>query len=267
MADSVRLAIDEGVARITIARPQQRNALDRATCQALVEAVTRAGNDGTVRVMLLRGEGEEAFCAGADLGELAHLQASGEAVAIREAFGAVADCLLALERSPVPVVGMVFGYALGGGLGLAAACDILYVAEDARLGLPELQIGLFPMVVMAPILRSVGRKRALELIFSAGIMDGTEAARIGLASRAFPREELEAATEELLRRMAVFSPQILRLGRAGLTRADGLSLTQAVPWLLEAITVVASTEEARQGVAAFLRRRTAGQERHQEVSG
>lgn len=266
MAGSVRLAVDEGVARITIARPEQRNALDRATCQALVEALARAGGDPAVRVILLRGEGEEAFCAGADLGELAHLQATGGVAATREVFGGVAECLLALERSPVPVVGMVFGHALGGGLGLAAACDILYVAEDARLGLPELQIGLFPMVVMAPILRSVGRKRALELIFSAGNIDGTEAARIGLATRAFPRDELEAATEDLVRRMAGFSSRIVRLGREAVARADGLSLSQAVPWLLEAITVVASTEEARQGVAAFLKGRVA-RPRSREVSG
>lgn len=204
MADPVRLAVEDGVARITIARPAVRNALNRATCRALVEALTQAGEHPSVRVILLRGEGEEAFCAGADLGELAELQARGDVLAIRELFSGVAECILALEESPVPVVGMVIGHALGGGLGLAAACDILYVADDARLGLPELGVGLFPMVVMAPILRSVGRKRALELIFSAGTIDGAEAARIGLATRAFPRAELQPATEQLLERVAAF---------------------------------------------------------------
>ncbi|HEY8532000.1 MAG TPA: enoyl-CoA hydratase/isomerase family protein [Limnochorda sp.] len=257
MADPVRLAVEDGVARITIARPAVRNALNRATCRALVEALTQAGEHPSVRVILLRGEGEEAFCAGADLGELAELQARGDVLAIRELFSGVAECILALEESPVPVVGMVIGHALGGGLGLAAACDILYVADDARLGLPELGVGLFPMVVMAPILRSVGRKRALELIFSAGTIDGAEAARIGLATRAFPRAELQPATEQLLERVAAFRPEILRLGRKAVARTDGLGLREAVPWLLEAGSVVAASDAARHGVAAFVERRAA----------
>lgn len=256
MAETVRLAVEQGVARITLARPRHRNALDRATCQALVHALVQAGEDPTVRVILLLGEGGH-FSAGADLGEVAAAQAQG-ADAVRQVFQGVADGILAVERSPVPVVGMVAGAALGGGLGLAAACDILYVADDARLGLPELQIGLFPMVVLAPILRSLGRKKALELIFSAGILDGAEAARLGLATRSFPRQELERATEALLRRIAQFPPRILRLGRRAVVQADGLGLAQAVPWLVEAITVAALTEEARQGVAAARAPRAAG---------
>lgn len=256
MADPARLQIEGGIARITITRPAQRNALDRATCRALVGAFERAGAQEEVRVILLRGEGEEAFCAGADLRELGELQDDPRGVlARREYFGGVADCLLAMERSPVPIVGMVFGYALGGGLGLAAACDILYVADDARLGLPELGIGLFPMVVMAPILRSVGRKKALALIFSAGSVSGAEAERIGLASRAFPRAELERQTERLLQRIASFSPQVLRIGRQALAGIDGLGLTQSIGLLREAIAVAASTEDARRGVVSFLERK------------
>lgn len=256
MSEPVRLEVGGGIARVVLNRPEQRNALDRATCRALVEAFREAGADPAVRVVLLRGAGEQAFCAGADLKELAAIQADAGAVLARRAyFGGVADCIRTMEESPVPVVGMVFGHALGGGLGLAAACDIVYVADDARLGLPELNIGLFPMVVMAPILRSVGRKKAMELIFGAATVTGTEAERIGLATRSFPRERLEEETERLLARVASFSSEILRVGREAAARIDGLSLTQALGLLREAIAVASSTEDARSGVTAYLERR------------
>ncbi|BAS29034.1 enoyl-CoA hydratase/isomerase family protein [Limnochorda pilosa] len=256
MDEPVRLAVAGGIARITLDRPEQRNALNRATCRALVRAFERAGADPGVRVVLLRGAGEQAFCAGADLKELAEIQADADAVLARRAyFGGVADCIRAMEESPVPVVGMVFGHALGGGLGLAAACDILYVADDAHLGLPELGIGLFPMVVMAPILRSVGRKKAMELIFGAGLVNGAEAEQMGLATRAFPRERLEEETERLLARVASFSPAVLRVGREAAARIDGLSVPQALGLLREAITVASSTEDARRGVTSYLERR------------
>src|SRR5690606_21411693 len=151
-----------GIGRIIINRPEVRNALNEAATAELVRAFAELSADPEVRVILLRGAGEQAFCAGADLKELT----AREGVLARRAyFAGVADVLRQMARTEPPIVAMVHGYALAGGCGLAAACDLVYAADDAVFGVPELHVGLFPMVVMAAILRSVGRQRGREVFF------------------------------------------------------------------------------------------------------
>ena len=242
-----------GIGRIIINRPEVRNALNEAATAELVRAFAELSADPEVRVILLRGAGEQAFCAGADLKELT----AREGVLARRAyFAGVADVLRQMARTEPPIVAMVHGYALAGGCGLAAACDLVYAAEDAVFGVPELQVGLFPMVVMAPIFRSVGRKRGLELFLRGYRISGREAAEIGLVTRAVPAADLEAEAEAALADIARFSPALLRLGRQAFQRSDGLPYLQAVDYLQEMIAVAAMTDDAREGTRAFVDRRT-----------
>lgn len=241
-----------GIGRIVINRPEVRNALNEVATAELVRAFAELSADPEVRVILLRGAGDEAFCAGADLKELT----AREGVMARRAyFAGVADVLRQMARTEPPIVGMVHGYALAGGCGLAAACDLVYAAEDAVFGVPELHVGLFPMVVMAPIFRSVGRKRGLELFFRGHRISGREAAELGLVTRAVAAADLEAETESALADIARFSPALLRLGRQAFQRSDGLSYLQAVDYLQEMIAVAAMTDDAREGTTAFVDRR------------
>ncbi|HEX6989846.1 MAG TPA: enoyl-CoA hydratase-related protein [Bacillota bacterium] len=241
-----------GIGRIVINRPEVRNALNETATAELVRAFAQLSADPEVRVILLRGAGDQAFCAGADLKELT---AREGVVARRAYFGGVADVLRQMARTEPPIVAMVHGYALAGGCGLAAACDLVYAAEDAVFGVPELHVGLFPMVVMAPIFRSVGRKQGLELFFRGHRISGREAADLGLVTRAVPAEQLEAETEAALADIARFSPALLRLGRQAFQRSDGLSYLQALDYLQEMIAVAAMTDDAREGTEAFVNRR------------
>ncbi|MFO7245720.1 MAG: enoyl-CoA hydratase-related protein [Thermaerobacter sp.] len=243
---------DGGIGRIVINRPEVRNALNQAACAELVRAFAELSADPEVRVILLRGAGREAFCAGADLKELTGREGVLER---RGYFSGVADVLRQMARTEPPIVAMVHGYALAGGCGLAAACDLVYAADDAVFGVPELHVGLFPMVVMAPILRSVGRKRGLELFFRGHRISGREALELGLVTRVFPADRLEDETEAVLAGIARFSPALLRLGRQAFQRSDGLSYLQALDYLQEMIAVAAMTEDAREGTTAFVERR------------
>ena len=153
-----------GVRTICIDREARRNALDRATLAELEAAFDAAGADESVRVIVLRGAGERAFCAGADLGELLGHQTIE---ASRSHFDAVARVILAMHRAGPPVVARVQGFALAGGCGLAVAADFTLAAQSAVLGLPEIEIGLLPMVVSAPIYRATGsRKAVLDLLLT-----------------------------------------------------------------------------------------------------
>lgn len=240
------------VARVIINRPEARNALDLATAERLAAALLELGREPGLCAVVLRGAGESAFCAGADLKELA---AADGVLERRAYFAAIGRVLRAVAHCEVPVIAAVRGYALAGGCGLVAACDLAVAAEDAVFGLPELRVGLFPMMVMAPVVRAVGRRRALELLFTGRRIDGREAAAIGLVNRAVPASEVDAAVQELAATLAASSPAAVRLGKRASRAIDGLSLDQALDYLEEAIAVAASTRDALEGVAAFLERR------------
>jgi hypothetical protein len=155
--------VADGVARVTLNRPEVRNALDAALLGALEAALRRLEDDPAARVVVLAGAGERAFCAGADLKGVAD---RGTTLQARESFGGLARILEHMAKMRTPVIARVHGYALAGGCGLAAGADIVIAADDAVFGLPEIKVGLLPLIVMAPILRAVSRKRGMLMILS-----------------------------------------------------------------------------------------------------
>src|SRR3954452_5979978 len=202
-----------GAARwVVVDRPAQRNALSTSLIAELHSALLRADGDLEVRAVCVTGAGEKVFCSGMDLASAgAALQAG--AAAAHEGRRAYASLLADLSRLGKPVVACVNGAVLGGGMGLLAACDLAVAADDARFGTPEVDVGLFPFMALAPLSRCLGRRAALDLAFTARRIDANEARAIGLVNRMVPRVELPDAAQEWLDLIARKSPTALRMGR------------------------------------------------------
>jgi enoyl-CoA hydratase/carnithine racemase len=248
----VRVEVAGGVARVTLNRPEVRNALNAAVLSELEAALRRLEEDPDARVVVLRGAGDRAFCAGADL---KHVGDRGTTLQARESFGGLARILELMSRMRTPVIAQVHGYALAGGCGLAAGADIVVAADDAVFGLPEIKVGLLPLIVMAPILRAVGRKRGMLMILSGEPVSAREACDMGLVSRVVPRTELEPAVDTLARTLAGYSPTALGLAKEAAATAPDMEYGASLRYLRELITLVALSDDAREGIAAFFEKR------------
>ncbi len=244
---------DDGVATVTINRPDARNALNTPTLAELKRAFTELSVDDSARVVVLRGAGDVAFCAGADLKEVARL---GDLPARRRYFSAVADLLEIIHRMPQPVVARVAGYALAGGMGLAAGCDFVLAADNAEFGLPEIRLGLFPMVVMAPILRLCGPRAAVELALGGERINARRAYEVGIATQVVPLAELDAEVCRLTSKLKNFSPLVMALGKQAIYGSASMDYLSALGYLKEMVALVASSEDLNEGVNAFLSKRT-----------
>jgi enoyl-CoA hydratase/carnithine racemase len=244
------------VARITLNRPDKRNPLGPNTIGELLHALDAAKSDAAVRVIVLTGAGK-VFSAGGDLSSMGSggtpLKSEGGA-STRP--GTFVDLNLALTQLGKPTIAMVNGHALAGGLGLVVACDVAIAADDALLGTPEINVGLWPMMIMATIFRNVPRKRGLELIMTGDKITAAEAAGMGLITRAVPRDQLEAEVDRLAEKLAGKSPAILRMGLEAFYKTQDLELAPALEYLQGQLVAVLGTEDAREGLMAFLEKRT-----------
>lgn len=246
----VRFEVRGPAAWVTIDREERRNALSAGVIAELVEGLARARGDDEVRVVVLTGAGDRAFCAGGDIGGFQE----GQAVA-DSAPAAISRILDALWHHPKPVVARVNGRALGGGLGLVLACDLAVAAEDVEVGTPEIDIGLWPHVITAVIQRTLPRKVALDLMLTGRRMPAREAERWGVVNRVVPRDELDAAVERLVEALASKSPHVLRLGKRSFAGAEDLPFGRAIDHLKEALAENLRAEDLAEGVSAFLEKR------------
>ena len=252
MFENLLLERDGAVAIITINRPQVLNALNRATLDELQRAVTDLTHDAGVRAAIVTGAGEKAFAAGADIRELAAL-APGDA---REHAALGQRVFAAIERMGKPVVAAINGFALGGGCELAMACTFRFAAERARLGQPEIGLGLIPGFGGTQRLpRLVGRAAALDLLLTGRHVAADEALRLGLVQRVVPDEGLMTAARSFAAELAAKPPLAVRYILETVDR--GLETTLADGQALEAALfgVAASTDDRREGTTAFLEKR------------
>ena len=250
--ETLLVEVQDGVASVTLNRPDVRNALSATLIRELEQALAKLEADPAARVIVLSGAGDKAFCAGADLKGVGD---RGTTLQARESFGGLARILEAMARMRTPVIAKVHGFALAGGCGLAAGCDIVVAADDAVFGLPEIKIGLLPLIVMAPILRSVGRKRGMLMILSGEQVSAREAYEMGLVSRLVPRAELSPAVDALARALAGFSPTALGLAKEAAATVAGMEYGASLRYLREMITLVALSDDAREGIKAFFEKR------------
>jgi len=238
------------ITRITLNRPDKRNPIGPVTLGELVHALETARDDGAVRVVIVTGAGGF-FSAGGDLSQLAGATTSGPA--IRPA--TFRELLLLLSQMGKPVIAMVNGPALAGGLGLMVACDLAIAADDASFGTPEINVGLWPMMIMANIFRNVPRKQGLELIMTGDKIDAQAALRMGLVTRVVPRAELEGATLALAEKLADKPPTTMRLGLRAFYDTQDLPLGDQLARLEAGLMEVLGTEDAREGLTAFMQKR------------
>ena len=255
MSGLVRVETAEGIRTLTVNRPEKLNALNSEVLAELDAAIGEAEAESSLRCVILTGAGEKAFIAGADIGELAKL----DPVAGREHARKGQAILDRVERLPVPSIAAINGYAYGGGLELAMACTLRVAAENARMGLPETSLGIIPGYGGTQRLaRLVGRARALELVLTSekGVT-AAEALRIGLVNQVVPAGGAHAAAAALATKIAGNGPVAVRYAmesiRAGLdmTLADGQAFEATL------FGLCASTEDMKEGMAAFLERRPA----------
>jgi enoyl-CoA hydratase/carnithine racemase len=254
MADpEVLYAVSDGVALVTINRPERRNAMSYGVMQGLRDAVERAKRDDSVRVLVLTGAGDRAFCAGADLGGIAD---NDGAVAAHEGRGLLAALFRELWALGKPTIARVRGYALAGGFGLALACDFVVAADDAQFGTPEVNVGLWPYMITVSLLRSMPAKKVLELQMTGRRVLAAEAERIGFVTRVVAVDELDAAVAELAGSLASKSPLVLRWGRDAFYRVLEMDADEALDYLQLMLTIHTQSEDAAEGVAAFAEKRT-----------
>jgi enoyl-CoA hydratase/carnithine racemase len=252
MMATVDIERQDGVATLWLARPERKNALSPPLIEALHEALAKVADDPTVRCVVLAGRGGT-FCAGGDLGG-GMLPEGGmvEAERLRGRYGAL---LLALRQLSVPVIAAVEGVAMGGGLGLVAACDLAVASVGARLGTPELKVGLFPYVISAFLRRDVPRKALAALIYDAEPVSAEVALSLGLINRVVPEGEAVVAAQAWAASVARHSRAALSLGKRAMAETEDRDLAAAVAHLNGRLTLGLLTEDAAEGVAAFFGKR------------
>lgn len=250
--EQVLYEIRDASAWVTINRPDQRNALDPAVIEGLLAALERAAADDSVRSMVLTGAGDQAFCAGADLGGMQPAEGRVQEHLRR---GRIGDLLTALPKHPKPVVARVNGHALAGGFGLMLACDLVVAAEESEFGTPEINLGLWPFMISAVIRRNVPRKIALEMMLTGRRVPAAEAERWGMVNRVVPRAVLDGAVGELLEVLHGKSPLALRLGKQSFHASEDMPFEEALSYLNSMLTVDLESDDVAEGVSAFLQKR------------
>lgn len=244
--------VEQSAARITLNRPDKRNALDDEIINEVKDALQSAARDESVRVVLLTGAGKD-FCSGADL---AALQRISEATVMENVADArnFAELFIAMRRHPRPIIVAVQGRALAGGCGLATACDIILASESARFGYPEVNIGFIPAMVMTILRRSVSEKRAFELITRGDVISAREALGFGIINQVFADDEFAEAVETYVAQMAAKSASAVSLAKSLLYHMDAMTFEAALEAGVQMNAITRMTEDCRRGVERFLKK-------------
>src|SRR3954470_15991432 len=244
--------VSDGIAAITINRPERRNALSWTVMSELRDAFEEAKADSNVRVVTLTGAGDKAFCAGADLTGMREGAGWAE---MHDGRGELARLFRSLWELGKPIIARVRGYALAGGFGLCLACDLVIAADDAQFGTPEIDVGLWPYMITVPLVRSMAPKVALELMMTGRRVKADEAARLGFVNRVVPVDQLDDVVADLARILTNKSPAIMKLGRDSFYSVWDQSAEDALRLLHTMLTITSATEDAAEGIAAFAEKR------------
>lgn len=247
----LRYEVEGRRATLTIDEPERRNPLSTDTMRALGKHVEEAVAAPDVGVIVITGAGDKAFSAGGDLaGGFVDSPIAGHA-----ARGALADLFRLMRRGGKPTVARVNGHALAGGFGLAAACDIVIAVDDATFGTPEINVGLWPMMITAILQRSMPQKAALELMMTGRRISAQEALELGVVSRVVAREELDSTVDQVVEALVSKSPAILQIGRDAFYAVQDMEFDAALTHLQNGLTTIAMSEDATEGVTAFVEKR------------
>ena len=250
--DQVLFSIEGAVARITLNRPEKRNALNDAVIRGIKDGLRKAAADKSVRVVVISGAGKD-FCAGADLAALQKIAGASVAENAEDA-RSLLELFLLIRGLQVPVVAAVTGRALAGGCGLATVCDLVLASRSARFGYPEVKIGFVPAMVMAILRRNVSEKRAFELITRGAEITADEAREFGLVNQVFADENFDADVRVYVSEFAKMSASATGLTKTLLYQMDGLAFPEALETGADVNVIARLTEDCQQKVATFLKK-------------
>ena len=251
--ENVLVDVRDRVATVTLNRPERRNPLTAGMLRDLHAALAWCRDEPEVRVLVLTGAGDRAFCAGADLGsfeaDVAELERHHDRHRLVELF-------LLLQDLGKPIVGRINGHALAGGFGLACSCDLLLAVESATFGTPEINVGVWPAMIQAVLARNLPRKVLLEMELLGERWSASRLRELGLVNAVAPTlDDLDALTADVAGRLARKSPAVLRVGRDSFYRQQDMEFRAALEYLQSQLTLVTLSEDSREGVAAFFQKR------------
>ena len=244
--------VEQRVARITLNRPEKRNALDAETISELRAAMRASACDPNVRVVVLTGAGSD-FCSGADLSGIERTFQAGVLENMADARN-MAELFVEMRHHPRPIVAIVRGRALAGGCGLATACDLIVASESAKFGYPEVNIGFVPAMVMAILRRSLSEKRAFEMITTGEIIPSQTALEFGLINAVFTEDTFDIEVDAFVGKLAEKSASAIALSKRLLYHIDGMTFESAVEAGVETNAIARTTEDMKRGIERFLKK-------------
>ena len=249
--EQVLLNTDGHVATVTLNRPDQRNPLSGVMLRDLAAAFRWCRDEADVRVVILTGAGR-VFCAGADLSSFDGEMTGLERYRSRDLF---VELFVLMAELGKPIIGRVNGHALAGGLGLACSCDMLVSVDTATFGTPEINVGIWPMMIQAILSRNIPRKVLLEMEMLGDRWTATQLQSLGVINRVVPHEQLDATVKEIAEQLAKKSPVAMRLGRDSFYRHQDMDFRAALHYLHGQFLLVSQTEDSREGIKAFFEKR------------
>jgi len=256
VSDAVLLySVKDGVAALTLNRPDKRNALNAALVAALKERLSEAAEDPSVRIVTITGAGKD-FCSGADLADLERISGMGAEENLEDA-RSLGALFVQMRLHPQPIVAIVKGRALAGGCGLATSCDLVVARDDAEFGYPEVHLGFVPALVMTILRRRVGEGRAFELVARGARFSAVEAERIGLISQVFAAFTFKAEADEYIGSLVAKPASALTLTKSLLYELDGLDFEEGIERAAHVNSEARMTDACRAGVRRFLERSAA----------
>lgn len=250
--ESVRLVTEGQIATIIINRPQSLNALNPDVLQGLVLAMDKVSRNSEVRVIVISGEGKKAFVAGADIHSMAQL--GPRAIADYVELGQ--RVMRTIEMASVPVIAAMNGYALGGGLELALSCDIIVASHSARLGQPEVNLGIIPgFGGTQRLIQRCGIGATRRLVYTGDVIDAEEALSIGLVDKVCPPEELDTVVRDLAKKIAAKAPLAIKRAKQVIRQSQEVSLLSGLRLEVEAFLDLFGTSDREEGMGAFMQKR------------
>ena len=252
LLQQVLLTVEGHVATVTLNRPEQRNPLSATMLGDLASALRWCQGSPEVRVVVLTGAGDRVFCAGADLTSFDGGMTDLERHRSRDQF---VDLFALMASLGKPIVGRINGHTLAGGLGIACSCDILVSTDTATFGTPEINVGIWPMMIQAVLARSIPRKVLLEMEMLGDRWTAEQLLALGVVNRVVPREQLDASVNEIALKLAKKSPAAMRLGRDSFYRQQDMEFRAALDYLHSQFTLVTLTDDSKEGIKAFFEKR------------
>ena len=241
---------------LTLNRPERRNALNDSILAELEKAISAASTNPDLRTIVLTGAGERAFCAGGDLKAADSGKGSPLSGDPSRLENPLVTLYRAVEKCNLPIIGRINGHALGGGLGLVCICDVAVATEGAKLGTPEAKVGLFPMMILSYLVRLVPRRKLVEMSLTGTPLSAAEALDYGLLNHVVSADQLDAKVDELVSQITANSPTAIRLGKTAFRSLWDMSMTEAFEYTQLMIERIGQTEDAREGLSAFVEKRT-----------